>query len=472
MSFVSLAFVGFILVVYPLYLVLPHRAQNRMLLLAGLVFYGWWDWRYLSLLIFTATLDYLVGVRLGQETDDARRKWLVSASVVANLGVLGFFKYFNFFADSAAHLLGLVGLQASWTTLHIVLPIGISFYTFQSMSYTIDVYRRHMPPSRHYLDFLTFVSFFPPLVAGPINRAVDLLPLVEKPRRITRDGVTRGLFLILFGLFKKITVSDGVAGCVDALYNRGGPASGADVALATWLFAAQIYGDFSGYSDMARGLAKIMGFDLMLNFNQPYFAVNPSDFWRRWHISLSTWLRDYLYIPLGGNRGSESKTYRNLMTTMVLGGLWHGAAWNFVLWGVYQGGILCVHRVYAGFRRGTTKLQGLAGRLSFAVQVVLFFQVVCYGWLLFRARSFGQIASYTAALLHPVGPVTVPTPTLPALIGLVVLVALEAMQWISGDPRWYRRWPSPLRGALYAGLGLLVAMGLSNAPAQFIYFQF
>ncbi len=471
MSFVSLAFLAFIAIVYPLYLVLPHKAQNRMLLVAGLVFYGWWDWRYLSLLVFTATLDYAVGLRLGVEQDERRRKWLVTASMAANLGVLGFFKYFNFFADSCAHLLGLVGLKASWTTLHIVLPIGISFYTFQSMSYTIDVYRRHMPPARNYLDFMTFVSYFPPLVAGPINRAVDLLPRVETPRRITRDGITRGLYLILLGLFKKVTISDGVAGCVDAIYGRASGVTGPDVVVSTWLFAAQIYGDFSGYSDIARGLAKLMGFELMTNFNQPYFAVNPSDFWRRWHISLSTWLRDYLYIPLGGNRGSEGRTYRNLMTTMVLGGLWHGAAWNYVLWGVYQGAILCVHRVYAGFRRGAKGLEGLAGRLSFALQVLLFFQVVCYGWLLFRARSFGQIASWTMALAHPIGPVSVPTPSLPALLGMLVLAVIEVLQW-NGGVTWYRRWPAPARGMLYAGLALLVAMGLSNAPAQFIYFQF
>jgi D-alanyl-lipoteichoic acid acyltransferase DltB (MBOAT superfamily) len=472
MSFVSLVFLVFMLVVYTAYLLLGHRGQNRMLLVASLVFYGWWDWRFLGLLLLTASVDWWVGLRIHASDDPrARNRWL-AGSIVANLGVLGFFKYFNFFADSAARVLAMLGLEASWTTLNIVLPVGISFYTFQSMSYTIDVHRRHMPACRSWPDFVLFVSFFPQLVAGPIERAVDLVPRVQAPRRITRDGLTRGLFLILLGLFKKITVSDGVASCVDAVYNRGGAASGPDVIVATWLFAAQIYGDFAGYSDIARGLAKIMGFDLMTNFNQPYFAVNPSDFWRRWHISLSTWLRDYLYIPLGGNRGTERRTYANLMTTMVLGGLWHGAAWNYVLWGVYQGGILCVHRVYAGLRKGAARWTGFASRVSFAVQVLLFFQVVCYGWLLFRARSFEQIARYTHALLDPLGPVTVPPPTLPALLGLVVLAGLEIAQWVTRDAQYYRRWPAPARGVLYAGLALLLAMGLSNAPAQFIYFQF
>ena len=321
MTFVSIVFLVFMLILYPLYLVLPHRWQNHLLLVGSLVFYGWWDWRFLGLLAFTSTLDWWVGRLLESTEDPGRRRFLLTASISANLATLGFFKYFNFFAGSLASVLAPFGVELGWTTLHIILPIGISFYTFQSMSYTFDVYRRHMPTCRSYFDFMTFVSFFPQLVAGPIERAVDLIPRVQAPRRITRDGFSRGLYLILLGLFKKIAVSDGVAGSVDAIYNATHAVSGADVRLATWLFAVQIYCDFSGYSDIARGLAKILGFDLMTNFNLPYMSVNPSEFWRRWHISLSTWLRDYLYIPLGGNRGSESKTYRNLMTTMGLGGL-------------------------------------------------------------------------------------------------------------------------------------------------------
>lgn len=472
MSFVSITFLIFICVFFPLYLVLPHRWQNRLLMAASLLFYGWWDWRFLFLLLGTSTLDWFVGLRLGEIDDERDRKRWITASITANLAVLGFFKYFNFFADTFAHALLLLGVQASWTTLHIVLPIGISFYTFQSMSYTIDVYRRRLAPSRNFGEFLTFVSFFPQLVAGPIERAVTLLPRVQTPRRITSDGFTRGLFLILLGLVKKIAISDGVAGSVDAIYNRAGAISGPDVVVATWLFAVQIYGDFAGYSDIARGLAKILGFDLMTNFDQPYFAVNPSDFWRRWHISLSTWLRDYLYVPLGGNRGSGVMTYRNLMLTMSLGGLWHGAAWNYILWGLYQGGILCVHRLWTGGRKRAESVLGLAGRVLFALKVLVFFQVTCYGWLLFRAHSFSQITRYTAALFHLGGPLTVPLPTLPAAAGLGMLVVLELLQWRAQDARFYRRWPSPVRGLLYASLALLVGMGLSNTSTQFIYFQF
>ncbi len=473
MTFVSLAFLVFMLVLFPLYLLLPHRGQNRLLLVGSLVFYGWWDWRFLGLIGFTTTLDWWVGLRLERTDDPAKRRALLLTSMVANLGVLGFFKYFNFFASSLQAALGAFGLHAGWTTLHIILPVGISFYTFQSMSYSIDVYRRHMSTCHSWPDYVTFVAFFPQLVAGPIERAVDLLPRVQAPRRITRDAFTRGLFLVLLGLFKKIAVSDGLAGPVDAIYNATHAVSGADVRLATWLFAAQIYCDFSGYSDIARGVAKMLGFDLMTNFDQPYVAVNPSEFWRRWHISLSSWLRDYLYIPLGGNRGGERKTYRNLMTTMVLGGLWHGAAWNFVLWGTYQGAILCVHRLWAGARRkaGGAVATGFVRLLKIA----FFFQVVCYGWLLFRARSWPQIVSFTRqAFLEWRLPSHVPTPSVPALAGLALVVALEIWQAgpAGGRARFYRAWPAPVRGFVYAALAVILFMGLSNAPSQFIYFQF
>ena len=473
MTFVSLAFLVFMLILFPLYVLLPHRWQNHLLLVGSLVFYGWWDWRFLGLLGFTSTLDWWVGRILEHTEDPRRRKFLLTASISANLAVLGFFKYFNFFAASLAAGLAPLGIHLGWTTMHIILPIGISFYTFQSMSYTFDVYRRHMPTCRSWFDFMTFVSFFPQLVAGPIERAVDLIPRVQAPRHVTRDAFTRGLFLILLGLFKKIAVSDGVAGSVDAIYNATHLVSGADVRMATWLFAVQIYCDFSGYSDIARGLAKILGFDLMTNFNQPYVSVNPVEFWSRWHISLSTWLRDYLYIPLGGNRGGAGKTYRNLMTTMTLGGLWHGAAWNYVLWGVYQGAILCVHRLWAGTRRTARSAAG--GGWVRLLQVAFFFQVVCYGWLLFRARSFGQIVAFSReALFEWRMPAHVPTPSLPALAGLVLIVALEVWQAAAagGRAQFYRAWPAPVRGFVYASLLTVLFMGLSNAPSQFIYFQF
>ncbi|MBI5091044.1 MAG: MBOAT family protein [Candidatus Hydrogenedentes bacterium] len=474
MSFSSLQFGVFILIVYPLYLLLPFRWQNRMLLVASYIFDGAWDWRFLGLLWFTTLLDYLVGLLLGRIEEPGQRRLCIMASVVANLGVLGFFKYFNFFAGSLDALSAKFGIHLGWTTLNIILPVGVSFYTFQSMSYTIDVYFKHMKPTKSLQNFALYVVFFPQLVAGPIERAVDLVPRVERPRTVTLDGFARGVYLILFGLFKKIAISDGVAASVNAFYGTSGAVSGLDVVLATYLFAVQIYCDFSGYSDIARGLAKIMGFELMTNFNLPYFAVNPSEFWRRWHISLSTWLRDYLYIVLGGNRFGELKTYRNLMTTMVLGGLWHGAAWNFVLWGAYQGAILCVHRLIMGAKSAVRKPRSIWTVAIYSIQLILFFQVVCYGWLLFRARSFDQIELYTRALFqgYDLTSITVPRPPFSALVGLAILVVLEVFQYASGDAQFYRQWPRPVRGALYACVTFILLMGLSNAPTQFIYFQF
>lgn len=337
MLFTQLTFWVFFAIVAALYVLLPHKAQNRMLLVASYVFYGAWDWRFLSLILLSTGVDYVVGLKIGAEDHQARRKRLLAISLAVNLGMLGVFKYFGFFVSSFEALLAQFGYETDPFVLSIVLPVGISFYTFQTLSYTIDIYRRELEPSRDFLDFALFVAFFPQLVAGPIERARNLLPNIAAPRMLSWDALGRGAVLCLLGLIKKVVIADAIAPSVDAVYASPDPTR-ADVILATWLFAIQIYCDFSGYTDIARGVAKMLGFRLMRNFAQPYFAVDPQEFWRRWHISLSTWLRDYLYISLGGNRGGAWTTYRNLMATMALGGLWHGAAWNFVLWGIYQGG--------------------------------------------------------------------------------------------------------------------------------------
>ncbi|MFO1490970.1 MAG: MBOAT family O-acyltransferase [Kiritimatiellia bacterium] len=343
MVFNSFVFVLFFLVVYGLYVILRHRAQNVLLLVASYVFYGWWDWRFLSLVFASTLLDYVCGLKIVD--DPVRRKLWIGISMTGNLGLLFFFKYFNFFAASTAALLHSLGLEAGWTTLNIVLPVGISFYTFQTMSYTLDIYRGTLAPTRSLLNFSLYVAFFPQLVAGPIERASHLLPQVEKPRRPTYQGLREGFWLILHGYLLKVVVADNLGPFADEIFNHPESARGLAVPLALAAFAFQIYGDFAGYSNIARGLCKWMGFDLMVNFRMPYFATNPSDFWRRWHISLSTWLRDYLYIPLGGNRGGPARTHRNLLLTMVLGGLWHGAAWHFVAWGLYHGLLLSGHRL-------------------------------------------------------------------------------------------------------------------------------
>lgn len=472
--FTQLTFWVFFSIVFALYAVLPHRAQNRMLLVASYVFYGAWDWRFLSLILISTLIDYVVGLRMQAATQDTVRKRLLMVSLAANLGMLGVFKYAGFFVDSFIAMLAQVGYAADPFTVSIILPVGISFFTFQTLSYTIDIYRRTLKPTSDFLDFALFVAFFPQLVAGPIERASNLLPNIAKPRQLSWDNIARGAVLCLQGLLKKVVIADGIAPSVNAIYANPN-ASGLDIILATWLFAIQIYCDFSGYTDIARGVAKALGFRLMRNFAQPYFATNPQEFWRRWHISLSTWLRDYLYISLGGNRDGPRKTYRNLMLTMTLGGLWHGAAWNFVLWGIYQGTLLALHRMIFGTAPAVRRT-GLGAALLRLLGIALFFQVVCYGWLLFRAQSLEQIITYTHRLMSPFaeGYFVSQLPSLPiaSVIGIIALLFWDSAIELSGNVRFYLVLPKPVRALLYAGMVYLLAMGATTAPAAFIYFQF
>ncbi len=476
MLFTELNFWVFFAAVAAAYVALPHKHQNRMLLVASYVFYGAWDWRFLSLILLSTIVDYFVGLSMANATTDTRRRRLLFASLAVNLGMLGIFKYFGFFVDSFQSLLAGFGFEADPFILSIALPVGISFYTFQTLSYTIDIYRRDLSPTRDFFDFALFVAFFPQLVAGPIERAKNLLPNIEQPRALSWIDARRGAVLCLLGLIKKIVIADGIAPSVNAIYASPDPTR-LDIIVATWLFAIQIYCDFSGYTDIARGVAKMLGFRLMRNFAQPYFAADPQEFWRRWHISLSSWLRDYLYISLGGNRAGPWKTYRNLMATMTLGGLWHGAAWNFVLWGIYQGTILSVHRALAG-RHGQTGEGTKRGAFSWIgrlLAIVLFFQVVCYGWLLFRATSFGQIKDFTERLLGFVetpAQLTMPAPPFAALLALGFLFAWDSLVERLGDVQFYARWPMVIRGALYASMIYLLAFGATTQTSAFIYFQF
>ncbi|MFZ3583343.1 MBOAT family O-acyltransferase [Loktanella sp. DJP18] len=474
MLFSQLEFWYFFAAVFALYLVLPFRAQNAMLLVASYIFYGSWDWRFLGLIAISTIIDYLLALRIDREIDPALRRRYLIVSMFMNLGLLGVFKYLNFFIGSFAALSESMGIPASLPVLGIVLPVGISFYTFQTMSYTIDVYRRELKPAANFWDFALFVAFFPQLVAGPIERARNLLPEIMQPRTVTWDNLSRGAVLCLIGLIKKIVIADAIAPMVDAVYGLDDPSGGA-VLVATWLFAIQIYCDFSGYTDIARGVAKMLGFGLMRNFAQPYFATNPQEFWRRWHISLSTWLRDYLYIWLGGNRHGTTRTKVNLMTTMVLGGLWHGAAWNFVLWGIYQGGLLVTHRQFFG-RAKADVTRGIRGAVKRVILIALFFQVVSYGWLLFRANSFAQIVDFTARLttirLSDFADLPMPDLPFPALVGLLLLLTWDSMTEITGRVRFYADWPAPARGLLWAVLIYALAFGATTASGAFIYFQF
>lgn len=377
---------------------MPHRLQNRMLLVASYVFYGYWDYRFLSLILFSTIVDYFVAKRMFVAQTREHRRSLLIISLVVNLGLLGFFKYFGFFSQEFQGLLELVGLTVSLPALNIILPVGISFYTFQTLSYTIDVYRGDNKPADNFLDFALYVSLFPQLVAGPIERSTHLLPQILKPRPRSNSDFTEGLYHVLTGLFKKVVIADNMAPIVNTVFSTS-PAdlTGPEVMLGIYAFAFQIYGDFSGYSSIAKGVAKWLGFDLMWNFKNPYFAISPSDFWRRWHISLSTWLRDYLYISLGGNRGKPFFVYRNLMLTMLLGGLWHGAAWTFIVWGFYHGSLLIGYRLLElkGFIQ--TKSVNMS-KATHIFRMVLFFHLICLSWLLFRAESMEQVMLMTAKL--------------------------------------------------------------------------
>jgi D-alanyl-lipoteichoic acid acyltransferase DltB (MBOAT superfamily) len=419
-------------------------------------------------LLASTSVDWTLANLIAREpTREGARRW-VAASVTVNLCFLGFFKYFNFFVDSADALLHAIGLPVLGRHLQVVLPVGISFYTFQSISYIVDVYRGEVQPARNPIDFALFVAFFPHMVAGPIMHSRDLLPQMQRPRHTTGAQVREGLWLMLWGFFKKLVVSDNLASVVNAVYGSENASAG-EVLLGTYAFAYQIYCDFSGYTDIARGAAKLMGFELMVNFDRPYLATNPSDFWRRWHISLSTWLRDYLYVPLGGNRHGTLLTYRNLMLTMLLGGLWHGAAWNFVLWGVFHGVLLVGHRMVVQERA----LWPFEGRLARLVARVAMFNLVCYGWLLFRATSLSQIGAFTRTLLLGLGGLVAP------LASIDRLIVLAGMLWLV--ELWVRNADDPSRSPGWRhGLGplacatLLVAIVVFAPPGtrSFIYFQF
>jgi D-alanyl-lipoteichoic acid acyltransferase DltB (MBOAT superfamily) len=371
-----------------------------VLLGSAYYFYACWNLKFLSLLIASTLLDYACGICVDCMQNPRWRRGVVALSMALNLGILGYFKYYEFFAGSLQILLARVGLTIPLRHLELVLPVGISFYTFQSMSYVIDVYRREIKPTRDLIQFATFVSFFPHLVAGPIMRPMTLLPQVASRRSFNLDQFYGGAYLIFWGLLKKVVVADNLALIVKDLFSRWATIDGGLALLAIYAFAFQIYADFSGYTDIARGLAKSLGFELALNFNLPYFATSPKDFWCRWHISLSHWLRDYVYISLGGNRGSTLQTYRNLLLTMVLGGLWHGAAWTFVIWGLYQGLLLVAHRFASPLLERVQPVDAFNRACWTALRILVTFHLVCLGWLIFRSQSIEQITGMLSAMVY------------------------------------------------------------------------
>jgi len=467
MLFDTPIFIFFLTVVVAGYWCLKFRDQNRFLLVASYFFYGWWDWRFLLLMIGSTLIDYFIAIKIADTEDPRVRKGLLVLSLIINFSILGFFKYFNFFADSLAGALSGIGIHASLPVLRIILPPGISFYTFQEVAYIVDVYSGKLPASRSFLDYGLFISLFPHLIAGPIQRPSHLLPQVQKPREWDSEKAFSGLLLILEGLFRKCVIADNCALIANAAFGGSFGKPSLPVALlGMYAFAWQIYGDFSGYSSIARGCAQLMGFHFMVNFRQPYFAESIQDFWRRWHISLSTWLRDYLYIPLGGNRHGERKTYRNLMLTMLLGGLWHGANWTFVIWGGLHGSGLSAERK---FRNEAAARGGVVWKW---LRRIFIFHVVCLAWIFFRAQSL----SAAWAMLKGFGTWGW-RPEFPSAFFFLALFSLPLLLLdlyleSSGDEYLFASASVRPRVAFGLACALIIAFLGANQANAFIYFQF
>jgi alginate O-acetyltransferase complex protein AlgI len=477
MLFCSREFLIFFAIVFTAYWTLPWaRARVWLLLAASFYFYASWN-KWLALIIFVSTtLDYFLARAIASLRAPLHRRLLVAVSVCANLGLLCYFKYANFFLDSLGQVLRAAGAEVSLPVLRVLLPIGISFYTFEAINYVVDVYRGRVRPERNLANFLLFILFFPHLVAGPIVRARDFLPQVARRKRFSWVRAQVGVQFFLIGLFKKWAIADRMALFADPVFADPSAYKMGAAWLAVLAYALQIYCDFSGYTDMALGTAHLLGYHLAQNFNMPYLSANVSEFWRRWHISLSSWLRDYLFIPLGGSRGGRWRTCRNLLLTMTLGGLWHGASWTFVVWGVLHGAYLIVHRAFgtlcAGKARLVRLLQSWPGT---AARVALTFLCVCVGWVFFRAQSFGAAAELLTRLVVP-NPrpeaLTEPLPAVGVTLTALLVVVCHALGQRGLWQRLAARLPAPVLGAGYA-LTLTVAMLLAPAAGKpFIYFQF
>ncbi len=469
MIFNSIEFFVFLPVAFLLYWFIRNiKLQNLFIVIASYLFYGWWDWRFLSLIIFSTLVDFTIGSLLKKEQVTQKRKLYLLISVIINLGFLGFFKYYNFFVDSFIDAFSFFGKELSVNSLNIILPVGISFYTFQTLSYTIDVYRKKLEPTKDFLAFSAFVCFFPQLVAGPIERASNLLPQFYSKRKFKYKQAVEGLKLILWGLFKKIVIADSLAPIVDDVFINYDTYASSTLIMGAVFFAFQIYGDFSGYSDIAIGTSKLFGFELMSNFKFPYFSKNVSEFWQRWHISLSTWFRDYVYIPLGGSHGSKFKTIRNILIVFLISGFWHGANWTFIIWGAFHAVLFLP--IYF--------LKNRSNRIKFLApfSIVFNFAVICVGWVFFRSDSISIANIYLQRMffnfsyeyyLHPRG--------FRMIDYFILLAVFLVYEYIIKDNE---RNPFPIKNKVFRYITyILVIFSMllffdDGVDRSFIYFQF
>ncbi len=482
MLFNSFEFAIFFSVVFLLYFFTYKqlRIQNLLLLVSSYVFYGWWDWRFLSLILISSISDYLIGLQIEKSNTGSIRKRLLFLSVFINLGILGFFKYYNFFAESTVEALNFFGFESNPFFIKVILPVGISFYTFQTMSYTIDIYRKQMKATTNILEFMTFVSFFPQLVAGPIERAKNLLPQFGKERKFDVKEVKEGIKQSVWGLFKKIVIADNCAQYVNHIFENSETLPGSILLIGALLFAFQIYGDFSGYSDIAIGISRILGFNLMQNFRSPYLAENIQDFWRRWHISLSTWFRDYVYIPLGGSRSSsQSRRVFNIVVTFTVSGFWHGANWTFIIWGA-------LHSLFYLIQNAFSKLLGKIAKNPIVIpkffSIVLTFIAVTFAWIFFRADSVAIAVKIISEIISS-SLFTNPIPFLKEfgssvqpfllVISIGYLALFELMNRNAAYSFQVSSYRLPLRPIVYSSLLLLIIFfRATNGKIDFIYFQF
>jgi alginate O-acetyltransferase complex protein AlgI len=486
MLFNSIDFAVFLPIIFIFYWFVTNKnlkAQNILVVIASYVFYGWWDWRFLSLIIFSTVVDYTVGIKLKNEDNQLKRKVLLWTSILVNLGFLGFFKYYNFFLENFITAFSFFGKEINPNTLNIILPVGISFYTFQTLSYTIDVYKRKLDPTKDFIAFAAFVSFFPQLVAGPIERAKSLLPQFYNKRVFDYHKAVDGLKQILWGLFKKVVIADNAAEFANLIFNNSDSYPGSVLFLGAVFFAFQIYGDFSGYSDIAIGTARLFGFDLMRNFAFPYFSRDIAEFWRRWHISLSTWFRDYLYIPIGGSRGGLWMKIRNTFIIFIVSGFWHGANWTFIAWGALNA-IYFLPLLLA--KRNRTHLDIIAqGNIppnaKEAIKMLMTFGATVIAWVFFRAENISHAFSYISEIFSksiltlPKGSDFIGTGLHPFTLFFLLDVFI-LFEWLGREHQYAIsnlgfKWKRPFRYALYYAI-IIAIFGFGGKEQEFIYFQF